>query len=81
MKPIRILTLLVVAGMSLYSQSQPPPPVRARADETLDVWNKIGNKLIAMARDFPADKYDFKLRKTNAPLRRIFYTSPQSTTT
>jgi len=49
--------------MSLYSQSQPPPPVRARADETLDVWNEIGNKLIAMARDFPADKYDFKLEK------------------
>ncbi len=26
-------------------------------------WNDIGNKLIAMAQDFPEDKYDFKLQK------------------
>jgi uncharacterized damage-inducible protein DinB len=29
----------------------------------LERWNAIGNKLIAMARDFPEDKYDFKLQK------------------
>jgi tetratricopeptide (TPR) repeat protein len=29
----------------------------------LDRWNDIGNKLIAMAEDFPEDKYDFKLQK------------------
>jgi uncharacterized damage-inducible protein DinB len=29
----------------------------------LDIWNGIGNKLIAMARDFPEDKYDFKVQK------------------
>jgi uncharacterized damage-inducible protein DinB len=29
----------------------------------LDRWNDIGNKLIAMAQDFPEDKYDFKLQK------------------
>src|SRR6201997_2052082 len=26
----------------------------------LDSWNDIGRKLIAMAEDFPEDKYDFK---------------------
>jgi hypothetical protein len=26
----------------------------------LDSWNEIGGKLIAMAEDFPEDKYDFK---------------------
>jgi uncharacterized damage-inducible protein DinB len=26
----------------------------------LDAWNDIGRKLIAMAEDFPEDKYDFK---------------------
>jgi len=26
----------------------------------LDTWNDIGRKLIAMAEDFPEDKYDFK---------------------
>ena len=26
----------------------------------LDSWNEIGHKLVAMAEDFPEDKYDFK---------------------
>ena len=26
----------------------------------LDAWNDVGRKLIAMAEDFPEDKYDFK---------------------
>jgi hypothetical protein len=29
----------------------------------LEMWNAIGNKLIAMAEDFPEDKYDFKVQK------------------
>jgi hypothetical protein len=61
------VTLLAVVGTSLYGQGQPqnqtPSPVRSRADETLAMWNEIGNKLIAMAQDFPEDKYDFKLQK------------------
>jgi hypothetical protein len=61
------LTLLSVAGMSLYgqgqSQNQAPRPSRSRADETLDMWNEIGSKLIAMAQDFPEVQYDFKLEK------------------
>ena len=61
------LTLLVAAGMNLHSQAQtqnqPPSPSRSRSDEMLDRWNDIGNKLIAMAQDFPEDKYDFKLQK------------------
>src|SRR5262245_60309122 len=65
------LTLVAVtllgAGMSLHSeaqtQNQPPGPARSRADEMLDRWNDIGNKLVAMAKDFPEDKYDFKVQK------------------
>jgi uncharacterized damage-inducible protein DinB len=61
------VTLLAVAGTSLYSQgqtqNQAPRPARSRADETLEMWNDMGNKLIAMAQDFPEDKYDFKLQK------------------
>src|ERR1700740_2088760 len=60
-------TLLASVGMSLHSQAQtqnqPPSPARARSDEMLDRWNDIGNKLIAMAQDFPEDKYDFKVQK------------------
>jgi uncharacterized damage-inducible protein DinB len=29
----------------------------------VDRWNDIGNKLVAMAKDFPEDKYDFKVQK------------------
>ena len=61
------VTLLVLVTTALYSQdqqqSQAPNPARSRADETLEWWNQIGNKLIAMAKDFPEDKYDFKVQE------------------
>ena len=61
------VTLLAAVGMSLHSQAQtqnqPPSPARSRSDEMLDRWNDIGNKLVAMAKDFPEDKYDFKVQK------------------
>jgi hypothetical protein len=59
--------LLAVAGTCFESQGQTqnqgPSPARSRSDEMLDRWNDIGNKLIAMAQDFPEDKYDFKVQK------------------
>ena len=59
--------LLALAGTCIRSQgqtqNQAPRPARSRSDETLDMWNEIGNKLIAMAQDFPENKYDFKLQK------------------
>src|SRR5271165_6189555 len=62
-----VLTLLAAAATSLFSQAQtqnqPPSPARSRSDEMLDRWNDIGNKLLAMAQDFPEDKYDFRLQK------------------
>ena len=61
------VTLLVAVGMDLHSQAQtqnqPPSPARSRSEEMLERWNDIGNKLIAMAQDFPEDKYDFKVQK------------------
>jgi hypothetical protein len=61
------VTLLAAGGVSLHSQAQtqnqPPSPARSRSDEMCDRWNDIGNKLIAMAQDFPEDKYDFKVKK------------------
>jgi uncharacterized damage-inducible protein DinB len=61
------VTLLAAVGMSLHSQTQkqnqPPAPKRSQSEEMLDRWNDIGNKLVAMAKDFPEDKYDFKVQK------------------
>jgi uncharacterized damage-inducible protein DinB len=45
------------------SQNQAAGSARSRADEILEWWNHIGNRLIAMAKDFPEDKYDFKVQK------------------
>ena len=79
------VTLLAAVGMSLRSQAktqnQAPSPARSRSDEMLDRWNDIGNKLVAMAKDFPEDKYDFKLQKDqrtfahNSPRRRAGFRS------
>jgi len=64
--PVAVV-LLTIVGPSLYAQSQAadqaPLPASSRADEMLGRWNYIGNKLIAMAQDFPEDKYDYKLQK------------------
>ena len=61
------VTLLAAVEISLHSQAQkqnqPPGPARSRSEEMLDRWNDIGNKLVAMAKDFPEDKYDFKMQK------------------
>ena len=35
-------------------------PADPESKVVLDSWNDIGRKLIAMAEDFPEDKYDFK---------------------
>ena len=62
-----VVIFLVALGMSLPShaqaQNQSPSPARSRSDEMLDRWNDIGNKLVAMAQDFPEEKYDFKVQK------------------
>src|SRR5512136_1399071 len=57
--------LFAAVGLSLNGQAQNPPPgpARSRSEEMLDSWKGIGNKLIAMAQDFPEDKYDFKVQK------------------
>lgn len=61
------VTLLAGVGTGLHSQAQKqnqaPSPARSRSDEMLERWNDIGNKLVAMAKDFPEDKYDFKVQK------------------
>jgi uncharacterized damage-inducible protein DinB len=61
-----IVVTLLASGTTVYvhgqTQNQTPRAARSRADEMLDMWNEIGNKLVAMAQDFPEDKYDFKLQ-------------------
>ena len=48
--------LFAVSGDPSQSQEQAPRPAFSRSEEMLERWNDIGNKLIAMAQDFPEDK-------------------------
>ena len=61
---LRGLAALTVCFLTLVAQSQqpktPPKPPVTPSQALLDSWNDIGRKLIAMAEDFPEDKYDFK---------------------
>jgi hypothetical protein len=57
------LLVLLTPCRQLAAQTESPQPAQSRADEMLRMWNAIGDKLVAMAQDFPEDKYDFKVQK------------------
>jgi len=54
---------IAVAQDAPKKEAAPKPPSTA-SQTLLDSWNDIGRKLIAMAEDFPEDKYDFKPNPT-----------------
>ena len=58
-----LLALGTIPSCLAQTQDKALPPAISRAEETVELWNMIGNKLIAMAEDFPEDKYDFKVEK------------------
>jgi len=62
-----LATILFAAALALPAASQdtmkkdtPIKPPDSASKVVLDSMNEIGRKLIAMAEDFPEDKYDFK---------------------
>jgi uncharacterized damage-inducible protein DinB len=61
-----VLVLLIgISGTALYGQqaaggSAQVKPAPSPSQAVLDAWNDVGRKLIAMAEDFPEDKYDYK---------------------
>lgn len=58
----------VVPVLAQEAQKSAPKPAPGMADLVLEQWNDIGRKLIAMAEDFPEDKYNYK----PAPESRTF---------
>ncbi|HEV2399138.1 MAG TPA: DinB family protein [Candidatus Sulfotelmatobacter sp.] len=63
--PFLAITLLAFAfALPIHAQeaakSSTPKPPDPPSKVVIDSWNDIGRKLIAMAEDFPEDKYDFK---------------------
>lgn len=68
--------LLLVAGWAVLSvrpqemakKEEAAKPMKGPSQLVLEQWNGIAGKLIAMAEDFPEDKYDFKA----TPAQRTF---------
>jgi uncharacterized damage-inducible protein DinB len=50
----------LTAAQDTMKKDAPPKPAVGPSQALLENWNDIGRKLIAMAEDFPEDKYDFK---------------------
>jgi uncharacterized damage-inducible protein DinB len=59
-KPTLLLFTLAIFTASAIAQDAKIKPADNPSKVVLDSWNDIGRKLIAMAEDFPEDKYDFK---------------------
>ena len=59
------LPVLVLVACSKKTELKPAP---SPSEAVLEQWNDIGRKLIAMAEDFPEDKYSYK----PAPESRTF---------
>ena len=55
--------LVTFASAQEKKPVEPPKPAQSLSQELLWGWNDIGRKLIAMAEDFPEDKYNFKAQK------------------
>jgi uncharacterized damage-inducible protein DinB len=71
MRKAILMALVFVAGvLTLPARAQDtamkaaPKPAPGPSKAVLEQWNEIGRKLIAMAEDFPEDKYDFKAAPT-----------------
>ena len=66
-----VLALAVACGSAtvlVRAASEAPRAASSPSQVVLSEWNEIGRKLIAMAEDFPEDKYDFK----PTPAQRTF---------
>ena len=59
-KPVVLLLAILVLGLlPAFAQSAAPGVAKEVRDNFIDVDRKV----LEMARDWPADRYDFKLRK------------------
>jgi uncharacterized damage-inducible protein DinB len=62
------LAAMPALAQDAAKKNEPPKPAVGLSQAVLEQWNDIGRKLIAMAEDFPEDKYDFK----PTPAQRTF---------
>jgi uncharacterized damage-inducible protein DinB len=75
MKALFVAAVVLAATLAIPAISQDTAkkeaavkPAPSPSQAVLESWNEVGRKLIAMAEDFPEDKYDFKA----TPAQRSF---------
>ena len=91
-KWMRLVGLVLAMGLAVLpvlgqeaAKKEPPKPAVSPTQAVLEQWNDIGRKLIAMAEDFPEDKYEFKPKPEQRSFREAllhvadvnyFFTNP-----
>jgi len=55
-----LIVCLVLLSIPSFAQSASAVKMVTPSQAALAAWNEIGRKIIAMAEDFPEDKYDYK---------------------
>ena len=82
---VAILFILPAYSQDSAKSAASPNLAASPSAALLKQWNEIGRKLIAMAEDFPEDKYDFKAAPTagtfaqrliHAAAANYFFTNP-----
>jgi uncharacterized damage-inducible protein DinB len=66
--PLANAVVVVVLLTCVGTQAAAATEAHSSSQAVLEAWNDVGPKLIAMAEDFPEDKYDFK----PVPVQRSF---------
>src|SRR5215469_1910356 len=90
----KLAGLVLALGLSVLTavaqeakKSEPPKPPMSPTQAVLAQWNDIGRKLVAMAEDFPEDKYEFKPNPEQRSFREqllhaadsnYFFTNPRT---
>jgi uncharacterized damage-inducible protein DinB len=59
-----LIGCLILLSAPSFAQSPSAAKMVTPSQAALAAWNEIGRKIIAMAEDFPEDKYDFKPHPT-----------------
>jgi uncharacterized damage-inducible protein DinB len=55
-----VVVATLMLALSARAQDAKKAPLPSPSEAVLEQWNDIGRKLIAMAEDFPEDKYEYK---------------------
>jgi len=65
------LALLALAGTVRAQGGTPAEKPMTPSAALLDNWNDVGKRLVTMAEDWPADKYDYRLKPETRSFQQV----------